>query len=146
MIEMDDENSEEIQEKTKIAVFNMLRTAMRPEFINRLDEIIMFKPLSKKEMRKIAQIQFVDIQKRLADSGIVLEASTEVLNHLADKGYNPSFGARPLKRILQKDLLNSLSKEILSGRIKKDSVVGIMLNSKNKIEFFNVEKIRLENE
>ncbi len=146
MIGVTENDTDAVQERTRQQVFEMLRTAMRPEFLNRIDEIIMFKPLSKKEMLKIAEIQFADIQKRLENSGIILEASKEVLVHFAEKGYDPTFGARPLKRILQKDLLNTLSKEILSGKIQKDAVVGIMLNSENKIEFFNVEQVKLENE
>lgn len=138
MLELNDENRRQVQAQTKEAVFGLLRKAMRPEFINRLDEIIMFEPLSKKQMRKIADIRFADIQERLAASGIRIEAEAEVLAHLAEKGYDPSFGARPLKRIMQKELLNALSKEILGGKVDKDSIVRMRLDEQKKqILFFN---------
>ncbi|MBW8050139.1 MAG: ATP-dependent chaperone ClpB [Cytophagales bacterium] len=106
-------------EDTKNQVFELMKKTIRPEFLNRVDEMIMFKPLTKKEIRKIVDIQFKLIQQRLKGSGIQLKASDEVLNLLAKLGYDPQFGARPLKRVLQRRILNELSKEILAGNLKK---------------------------
>lgn len=135
-------NEESIVEQTKKEVMSLLKANIRPEFLNRIDEIIMFKPLSKKDMRKIVDIQIKQIQKRMDAAGIVLEVAPEVLSYLADLGFDPQFGARPLKRILQKQLLNELSKEILSGKISKDTPVGVVLEN-GKIQFINVESIEL---
>ncbi|MEN7546776.1 ATP-dependent chaperone ClpB [Rapidithrix thailandica] len=134
-------NESEVLETTKQEVFELLKKSVRPEFLNRVDEIIMFKPLSKTEMRKVTEIQFRDIQRRLEASGIVLESSKEVLDYLSRLGYDPQFGARPLKRVMQKVLLNELSKEILKGTVHKDSVVGIDLDEDNQIRFENVSTI-----
>ncbi len=136
-------NTQEVLDETRTQVFELLRKSVRPEFLNRVDEIIMFRPLSMENMRKITEIQFGYIRKRLAESGIKIEASGRVLDHIAGIGFDPQYGARPLKRILQRDILNSLSKEILAGRIRKDSVVGIDLNDKGQIEFLNLDKVEI---
>jgi ATP-dependent Clp protease ATP-binding subunit ClpB len=135
------DNDDEVAEITKNEVFDLLRKSVRPEFLNRIDETIMFKPLSKSELRKIVDIQFSIIQKRLRQSGIEVQASSEVLDHLAKAGFDPQFGARPLKRVLQREILNTLSKEIIAGKVKKDSVIEISLNDSNQIEFVNVEEV-----
>ncbi len=137
-----DSNKEEVVEKTKQQVFELLKQSMRPEFLNRIDETIMFKPLSKEDMTKIVSIQFGLIQARLQESGIRLEADEKVLQHLAELGYDPQFGARPLKRVLQRELLNALSKDILAGKINKDSIVGITL-ADNNIEFVNLDQVEI---
>jgi ATP-dependent Clp protease ATP-binding subunit ClpB len=137
-------NEDSIVEQTKKEVMNLLKTTIRPEFLNRIDEIVMFRPLSKKDMRKIVEIQFKQIQKRMDAAGIVMEASPEVLTYLGELGYDPQFGARPLKRILQKYILNELSKDILSGKVNKDTPVGIMLDDNGQIKFINVENIEIE--
>ena len=124
---MTEQNADEIVEQTRMKVFELLKQSMRPEFLNRIDETIMFKPLSREDMTKIVAIQFELIQKRLEEAGIRLEADEKVLDHLASLGYDPQFGARPLKRVLQRELLNALSKDILSGKIDKESIVGITL-------------------
>jgi ATP-dependent Clp protease ATP-binding subunit ClpB len=136
-------NEESIVEQTKKEVMSLLKNTIRPEFLNRIDEIVMFKPLSKKDMRKIVEIQFKLIQKRMDEAGIVMDAAPEVLTHLAEMGYDPQFGARPLKRILQKEILNVLSKDILSGKVNKDTPVGIMLDDSGAIQFINVENIEI---
>jgi len=130
-------------ENTRIEVLELLKQMLRPEFLNRIDETIMFQPLSRKDMRKIVEIQFRQIQERLDESGIVLEATSDVLDYLAHEGYDPQLGARPLKRLMQKRLLNVLSKDILGGKVHKDSPVGIMLNEKKEIEFINVPKLEI---
>ncbi len=123
-------NEEEMQAKTKNQVFELLKNTIRPEFLNRIDEIIMFKPLTREEIRKIVDIQFNVIQKNIGDQGIVLEASEKALEWLGELGYDPQFGARPLKRVIQKRIINELSKEILSGKIKKESKVLIDIDEK----------------
>ncbi|MGB3617555.1 MAG: AAA family ATPase, partial [Catalinimonas sp.] len=133
---------------TRDEVMELLRQSLRPEFLNRIDEIVMFQPLSRKELRRIVELQFRQIQQRLAESGIRLEATDDVFDKLGELGYDPQFGARPLKRIMQRMLLNELSKEILSGRITKDAgggpaVVGITLDGDGKLAFMNVDRVEL---
>ncbi|MEQ8711581.1 MAG: ATP-dependent chaperone ClpB [Cyclobacteriaceae bacterium] len=137
------ENQEDVLEETKKLVFDLLRKSMRPEFLNRIDETIMFRPLSKGDIRKIVGIQFNLIKRRLEESGIRLEASGEVLDALGAEGFDPQFGARPLKRVIQRRILNELSKEILAGKISKDAVVGITLNDEKEIEFLNTDEITI---
>ena len=136
---MQEHYEEEYTEKAKGEVFELLRKTIRPEFLNRIDEVIMFKPLSRKEIRKIVDIQFQSIKNRLDESGIKIEATNDVLDMLGEEGYDPQFGARPLKRVMQKLILNELSKEILSGNVKKDSVIAITLSDSKKIEFENIK-------
>jgi ATP-dependent Clp protease ATP-binding subunit ClpB len=136
-------NEEEITEKTKQQVITLLRQTIRPEFLNRIDEIVMFKPLSAKEIRKIVDIQFKIIQKRLEESGIKIEAADNALDKLAYLGYDPQFGARPLKRVMQREILNELSKEILAGKIKKDSIIGLSLDKEGAFQFLNLDEVQL---
>ena len=128
---------------TRDEVMELLRQTLRPEFLNRIDEIVMFQPLSRKELRRIVELQFRQIQQRLAESGIRLEATDDVFDKLGALGYDPQFGARPLKRVMQRMLLNELSKEILSGRISRDAVVGITLDGNGQLAFMNVDKVEL---
>ncbi|GGK88014.1 ATP-dependent chaperone ClpB [Rufibacter glacialis] len=136
--DLDELNPEPTIERTKDEVFEVLKKTLRPEFLNRIDELIMFRPLSSREIRKIVDIQFRHIQERLEDSGIRLEATDEVLDFLGREGYDPQFGARPLKRVLQRRILNELSKSILSGEIRKDAVVEAELDG-DHIRFVNVD-------
>ncbi len=136
-------NEEEVLETTKQEVFDMLKKSVRPEFLNRIDEVIMFRPLSEQDMRKIVEIQFKLIQRRLEENGIKLEATDEVLDHLAALGFDPQFGARPLKRVLQREVLNKLSKEILAGHISKDSVVGIEMDDQQQMQFINLDEVEI---
>ena len=129
---------EEIVDRTRDEVVTRLREHMRPEFLNRIDEIVMFQPLQRREIRKIVDIQFKQIQQRLAEAGISLEATDEVLDYLGEQGFDPQFGARPLKRVLQRVILNELSKEILSGKVSKDAVVEAVLED-GAVRFENVE-------
>jgi ATP-dependent Clp protease ATP-binding subunit ClpB len=128
-----DANYFDILEQTKDEVVSLLKKTVRPEFINRIDEIIMFRPLSKNDIRKIVSIQLNLVKKRLMESGIVLEISDSALDRLAKLGFDPQFGARPLKRVIQREILNTLSKEILSGKVNKDSQ--IFVDMKNDVEF-----------
>lgn len=120
---IDDTNKEEIIAKTQAEVFDLLQKSVRPEFLNRVDEVIMFTPLSRDEISTIVRMQFEVIKKQLAEQNIILTASEEALDWLAQLGYDPIYGARPLKRVIQKRVLNELSKEILSGKVSKDSVI-----------------------
>ena len=131
-------NHEEVVDRTRDEVMERLKQHMRPEFLNRIDEIVMFQPLKRKEIRRIVDIQFKQIQQRLADAGIQLEATSEVLDYLGESGFDPQFGARPLKRVLQRVILNELSKDILSGRVSKDAVVEAVLED-GAVKFENVE-------
>ncbi|OOG69578.1 ATP-dependent chaperone ClpB [Algoriphagus sp. A40] len=137
--EMEEWNKEEILEKTKTEVYEMLKKAVRPEFLNRIDETIMFEPLSKDIIRKIVDIQWREIQKRLSEANIEIDATTEVLDYLGEVGFDPNFGARPLKRTMQRLVLNELSKQILSGYIKNDSAVLVDLDADKQVYFKNIE-------
>jgi ATP-dependent Clp protease ATP-binding subunit ClpB len=118
---LSDENRDEVIAKTKNELFELLKQTIRPEFLNRIDELIMFTPLNRGEIRNIVDLQFRHVQETLADMGVTIEASPEALDWLSELGYDPQFGARPLKRVIQKRILNELSKEILAGKIDKDS-------------------------
>ncbi len=111
---------EEMIEQTKSEVFAELKKALRPEFLNRIDEVIMFRPLDVKNIRAIVKIQLADLAARLTEKGINLTASPEAVAYLAEKGYDPQFGARPVKRLIQKEVLNELSKQLLAGKISRD--------------------------
>jgi ATP-dependent Clp protease ATP-binding subunit ClpB len=138
MAEMEGWNNHLVLEKAKEEVMVLLKQVVRPEFLNRVDEIVMFEPLTEKNLRKIVNIQFSQIQKRLQEQGITLEASDEALQKLAKEGYEPQFGARPLKRVMQRLILNALSKAILAGDVQKESVVMMELDHEDNIRFENV--------
>jgi ATP-dependent Clp protease ATP-binding subunit ClpB len=116
-------NRNEVLENTKREVMDLLRQTIRPEFLNRVDEIIMFQPLLKKEIKDIIRIQLHDLKDQLLKSGVVLEFSEYTLDYLAENGFDPQFGARPLKRLIQKQIVNQLSKKLLSGDIDKSHPV-----------------------
>jgi ATP-dependent Clp protease ATP-binding subunit ClpB len=116
-------NVEEVTDKAKVEVMNLLRQTIRPEFLNRVDEIIMFRPLMMKEIKGIVKIQLNGLKKLVADSGIQLQFSDYALEFLAEQGFDPQFGARPLKRLIQKEIVNQLSKRILAGDIDKTKPV-----------------------
>ncbi len=136
---MDELNPAPTIERAKDAVMELLKKHLRPEFINRIDEVVMFEPLSQRQVRRIAELQFKQIQGRLLENGIQLEATDEVLDHLAQAGYDPQYGARPLKRVIQRQVLNELSKAILAGDIKPDAVVEAQLDEDGVVVFVNVE-------
>jgi ATP-dependent Clp protease ATP-binding subunit ClpB len=110
-------------ERARTDVMNLLRQTIRPEFLNRVDEIIMFQPLNRKEVRKIIEIQLKGLQHLVKDTGIELHFTPYALDFLAENGYDPQFGARPLKRLIQKEIVNQLSKRILAGDIDKTKPV-----------------------
>ena len=111
-------NKEEVIEKTRMLLLENLRQTLKPEFLNRIDETIMFRPLNQSDMIDIIKLQFTLIQNRVAKQNIKLTATDEVLEKLAQRGFDPQYGARPIKRLLQKEVLNNLSKDILAGKIQ----------------------------
>nr|WP_294942056.1 ATP-dependent chaperone ClpB [uncultured Mucilaginibacter sp.] len=129
--DLEDKNRDAVIAKTKNDLFNVLRATIRPEFLNRIDEIIMFTPLSRDEITDIVKLQFKQLQNTLAELGITIEASEEALDWLAQLGYDPQFGARPLKRVIQKKIMNELSKQILSGAVDRDSKIKLDMFDNN---------------
>ena len=123
-------------EAAKVDVLALLKQTMRPEFLNRIDDTIMFTPLSKENIKAIVELQLKGVTKMIAQQNITFDATQEAVNYLAEKGYNPEYGARPVKRVIQKEVLNSLSKEILAGTVTTDSI--ILLDAfDNKLVFRN---------
>jgi ATP-dependent Clp protease ATP-binding subunit ClpB len=108
---------------TKKEVMNMLKKTIRPEFLNRIDETIMFLPLNRQEIEQIVELQINGVQKMLAENGVTLQMSREAIDLLAEVGYDPEFGARPVKRALQRYLLNELAKELLGGGIDRSKPI-----------------------
>jgi len=125
------DNKDEIIAKTKLEVFELLKKSIRPEFLNRIDETIMFMPLTREDVTKIVEFQFEGIKKMLAENDIQLEATPEAIDWLAQLGFDPQFGARPVKRVMQKRVLNELSKQILSGSVTKNSQIVLDLFDHN---------------
>jgi ATP-dependent Clp protease ATP-binding subunit ClpB len=118
-----EKNVDAVTEKTKVEVMNLLKQTIRPEFLNRIDEVIMFKPLMKNEIKGIITIQLNQLKSMLKEQGIELEFSDYALDYLVDHGFDPQFGARPLKRVIQKEIINLLSKKIIAGDIDKSKKV-----------------------
>ena len=116
-------DTEEATEKAKEEVLQLLKQTVRPEFINRIDDIVMFTPLTQDNIKQIVRLQLGGIIKLVARENITLEATNEAIDYLAKRGYDPQFGARPVKRVIQKEVMNALSKEILQGNIKAGSLV-----------------------
>lgn len=116
-------DTEEATEKAKEEVLQLLKQTVRPEFINRIDDIVMFTPLTQDNIKQIVRLQLGGIIKLVARENITLEATNEAIDYLAERGYDPQFGARPVKRVIQKEVMNALSKEILQGKIKAGSLV-----------------------
>jgi ATP-dependent Clp protease ATP-binding subunit ClpB len=114
---------DDVAEKAKVEVMNLLKQTIRPEFLNRVDEIIMFQPLKKRELKKIIEIQLHIIQEMVKENQIDLSYTPYVLDYLSEHGFDPQFGARPLKRLIQKEIVNQLSKRILAGDIDKTKPV-----------------------
>jgi ATP-dependent Clp protease ATP-binding subunit ClpB len=139
-----DINRDETIAKAKTQVFDLLKHTIRPEFLNRIDEVIMFNPLTRDEIKEIVILQFKGIQKNVAEMGIELSATEEAIDWLSQLGYDPQFGARPLKRVLQKKVLNELSKFILAGKVNKDSEILLKCNEQKDLYFENMEQKRTE--
>jgi ATP-dependent Clp protease ATP-binding subunit ClpB len=118
-----EKNKEDVVEQTRVEVMNRLKETIRPEFLNRVDEIILFQPLMRNEIKGIIRIQLEGLKELVAKSGIQLRFSNYLLDFLGENGFDPQFGARPLKRLIQKEIINSLSKKILAGDIDKSAPV-----------------------
>ncbi|TXE17481.1 ATP-dependent chaperone ClpB [Psychroserpens burtonensis] len=130
-------------EAAKVDVLGLLKQSVRPEFLNRIDDTIMFTPLTKGNIKDIVGLQLKGLQKMLVKQGITFDATPEAISYLAEKGYDPEYGARPVKRVIQKEVLNELSKEILSGTITTDSI--ILLDAfDNKLVFRNETSVVAE--
>ena len=108
-------------------VLEVLKHTVRPEFLNRIDEVIMFEPLSQSDIRDILRMQMRDLQEKLSENGVTLEFTTEFEDYMSTKGYEPAYGARPIKRLMQKELVNLLAKSILDGHVKRDSVITVTI-------------------
>jgi ATP-dependent Clp protease ATP-binding subunit ClpB len=108
-----------ISDKTDMEMKEMLRHTLKPEFLNRIDETIIFRPLMKKDVKAIVRINLNTLTKHLKEQDIRLTATEEVVEHLAEMGFDPQFGARPIKRMIQKNVLNELSKQLLAGKVKR---------------------------
>ncbi|MBR4217612.1 MAG: ATP-dependent chaperone ClpB [Bacteroidales bacterium] len=130
-------SDEEVFERTKAEVTDLMKKSLPPEFINRIDEIVMFQPLSKREIKGIIKIQIDQLNKLLAEQNIKVEFSKYALDLLCDLGYDPLYGARPLKRVIQKKILNELSKIILEGKVNQDGTIMIDSLEEGKFAFFN---------
>ena len=122
---INDRNRAEVEEQTRADLFELLRKTISPEFLNRIDEVIMFTPLTRKDVRDIVKLQFNLILKRIPDGKFTIEISEKAIDWLATVGYDPTHGARPIKRMLQRYLLNDLSREILSGRMDNRTKVKV---------------------
>jgi ATP-dependent Clp protease ATP-binding subunit ClpB len=133
---MDESNKDAIMAKTKLEVFDLLKKSIRPEFLNRIDETIMFTPLNREDVEKIVRLQFEGVVEMLKANDIKLSATNEAIDWLAQLGFDPQFGARPVKRVIQKRILNELSKQILAGKVQKDSEIILELQ-KNEFVFRN---------
>ncbi|WP_026753329.1 ATP-dependent chaperone ClpB [Sediminibacter sp. Hel_I_10] len=135
---------ESAMELAKVDVLGLLKQSVRPEFLNRIDDTIMFTPLTKKDIKQIVGLQLKGVKKMIAKQGITFDATPEAITYLSDKGYHPEYGARPVKRVIQKEVLNELSKEILSGKVTTDSI--ILLDAfDNQLVFRNEEHSVSEN-
>jgi len=143
--EVGDEHRADIIETTKVEVFEVLKESLRPEFLNRIDEKIMFLPLTKEEIKQIALLLLKKVRKNLAKSGIAMELDDRAMDMIADLGYDPQFGARPLKRVIQKELVNGLSKLVLSGELSDGDLVKVSTD-KIGISFKIEEGVNVEEE
>ncbi len=137
---MNDLNSDEIISQTKVKVYDLLKKTIRPEFLNRIDEVLMFQPLNRDEVKEIVKIQFSKLQAMLAKNEITITATDDAIDWLSQLGFDPQFGARPLKRVMQKKVLNELSKQILSASINKNDVIELNVNKNKDFVFKNIAK------
>ena len=124
----------ESEERTKALadcrgeVLDVLKRTVRPEFLNRIDEVIMFEPLSQTDIREILRMQMRDLQEKLSENGVTLEFTKEFEDYMSTKGYEPAYGARPIKRLMQKELVNLLAKSILDGHVRRDSAITVTIH------------------
>jgi ATP-dependent Clp protease ATP-binding subunit ClpB len=138
MEQWEGDNYHELMNRLKPELLGMLQKIVRPEFLNRIDEVSVFSPLDKGEMHRIVELQLDIVKKRLAEQGITLEAAPEALAYLSEVGFDPQFGARPVKRAIQNTVLNALSKEIIAGKVQTDDVILLDIFD-GEVVFRNVE-------
>ncbi len=137
---MTDENRDQVMEAVRLKLFDMLKQTIRPEFLNRIDEIIMFKQLSREDILQIVDLQMKNVERLANAKGITITMEDKARRWLADAGYDPQFGARPLKRVIQKYVMNALSEKILAGDISEGDSIEISLDSGGNIEFVPIVK------
>jgi ATP-dependent Clp protease ATP-binding subunit ClpB len=130
---MTDKNQAEIIEKTKLQVFELLKQTIRPEFLNRIDELVMFAPLNESQIEEIVRLQISIIQKTLVGNGVDLELTEDAVHFIADEGFDPQFGARPVKRAIQKYVLNDLSKQLIAGEVQNNQKIIVDYNGEKLI-------------
>src|SRR5690606_29748649 len=118
---IDEKNHQEVLDKTRDQVMERLKQSVRPEFLNRVDEVVMFEPLSRANVREIVKLQLDALMQKLADRDMLLTPSEELVEHIAHMGYDPQYGARPIKRMIQKELLNELSRWIIQGKVETNT-------------------------
>ena len=128
------EDREKMLSDCREEVLDVLKRTVRPEFLNRIDEVIMFEPLSQTDIREILKMQIRDLQDKLSENGVAIEFTQEFEDYMSTKGYEPAYGARPIKRLMQKELVNLLAKSILDGHVKRDSVIKVTV-SNGQIQF-----------
>ena len=124
----DNQNPDErgrLLEECRAQVLEVLKRTVRPEFLNRIDEVIMFEPLSQSDIRDILRMQMADLREKLAENGVNIAFSQEFEDYMSTKGYEPAYGARPIKRLMQKELVNLLAKAILDGHVRRDSEITV---------------------
>ena len=121
----DDSNIQAIIDRTKVEVMERLKQTVRPEFLNRIDEIVMFRPLMRKQIRQIVELQLTHLRQLLTQKEIALDISNDALDYLGEEGFDAQYGARPLKRFIQKEVVNVLSKKILAGELDKGKTLKI---------------------
>ncbi|MBK6481791.1 MAG: ATP-dependent chaperone ClpB [Chitinophagaceae bacterium] len=143
---VDERNKQSIMETTKLEVMEQLKKSVRPEFLNRIDDIILFAPLMRSEIKEIVRLQLKGLEKMLLKNNIRIGFTEEVVEQLSDEGYDPQFGARPLKRVIQKDIVNELSKKLLAGTISSDDDILVTTNGKREFKFKNAGKLKMEAE
>jgi ATP-dependent Clp protease ATP-binding subunit ClpB len=112
-------------DECRAQVLEVLKRTVRPEFLNRIDEVIMFEPLSQTDIREILRMQIRDLQEKLSENGVTVEFTAAFEDYMSTKGYEPQYGARPIKRLMQKELINLLAKSILDGHVRRDSVISV---------------------
>ncbi len=137
------ENNDDLHSATeaaRIEVLGLLRKTVRPEFLNRIDDIIMFTPLNRADIQKIVELQLDMLKKLLEGQNITIDATNEAIEYLSEKGFDPQYGARPIKRLIQKEVLNKLSKEMLAGKVKTDSIV-LIDSFDNELVFRNQSEL-----
>ncbi len=140
-LELNELNSESVIAKTRTQVYDLLKKTIRPEFLNRIDEVIMFQPLNRQEIHRIVKLQFQQLSNVLQRNGITLTATEDSIDWLAQLGFDPQFGARPMKRVLQKKVMNELSKQILAGTVNKEDHIELNLDKNKNFVFKNLPKL-----